>query len=311
MINEIKNESHRKFLSNIVSSGKTLLNLINAILDLSKIEAGRLELQLHPVRLQIVADEIVQMFSWKIQEKDLAFRVEIDPSIPDAVFIDEVRLRQILVNLVGNAVKFTEKGYIRMAIQNLPRHPLLKDELIDLQFSVEDTGIGIAENQQQIIFESFRQHAGQDNARYGGTGLGLAITKRLVEMMLFLAYEVESETYKFEKSLDVNLSLTGDDVKHLEKEKIAELMDELNGPLMTYWKKISKTLIINRVEEFASMIEKLGERYTLENVKQWGTILMQLASEFDIERLNYFLGKYPQLIDKLVNEAEKKSNWFR
>jgi len=178
---EIEDESQKQHLAAISASGKTLLRLINDILDLSKIEAGKLELQVQAVNPYSIFQEMEQIFSWKVKEKGLDFRMELDPALPRSLLLDEVRLRQILLNLVGNAVKFTDRGHIKLAVQKMYRE---KDHSkVDLIFAVQDTGIGISENQKQNIFGAFEQQTGQDAGKYGGTGLGLAISKRLVELM--------------------------------------------------------------------------------------------------------------------------------
>ncbi|MCP4136340.1 MAG: transporter substrate-binding domain-containing protein [bacterium] len=171
----------KEYLSAIVSSGKVLLDLINDILDLSKIEAGRVELQYAPVDIQALIQGIEQIFSMKIYAKGLNFQVIVDPDLPEGLLLDEVRLRQVLFNLVGNAIKFTESGSITLAVRK--SGTAHQDNSIDCIVSVSDTGIGIAEDQKELIFEPFRQHKGQQLSRYGGTGLGLAISKRLVEIM--------------------------------------------------------------------------------------------------------------------------------
>ncbi len=178
---KLDEEKYKEYLKSIDASGKTLLTLINDILDLSKIEAGKLDLQYQPTNAYDIFKEIERIFSWKIKEKGLEFALQIDGTIPKALLLDETRLRQILLNLVGNAVKFTHEGYIKLSAF---RKASSKDTSnIDLIISIEDTGIGIREDQQKSIFDAFHQQAGQNNAQYGGTGLGLAITRRLVEMM--------------------------------------------------------------------------------------------------------------------------------
>ncbi|MDM8558438.1 ATP-binding protein [Candidatus Parabeggiatoa sp. HSG14] len=177
----ITDKKHKSYLSSIKTAGKSLLTLINDILDLSKIEAGRLDIQYETVNPQIIFNELQQIFTLKITEQNLEFIIDIDKELPLALLLDEMRLRQVLLNLVGNAIKFTEKGYIKLSAQKIPK---IDDcNTVDLIISVTDTGIGIPENQQEIIFESFRQQEGQSIRQYGGTGLGLAITKRLIEMM--------------------------------------------------------------------------------------------------------------------------------
>ncbi len=177
---EITDKQHKSYLNSIQTAGKNLLTLINDILDLSKIEAGGLEIQYEPINPQIIFTELQQIFSLDIAEKNLELIMEIDESLPSALFLDETRLRQVLLNLIGNAVKFTDSGYIKLCAN---KEAYTNQEQIDLILAVEDSGIGIPSNQQALIFESFKQVDGQSTRKYGGTGLGLAITKRLVEMM--------------------------------------------------------------------------------------------------------------------------------
>lgn len=177
---QIQNPQLKNYLNAISTSGKTLLSLINDILDLSKIEAGRLDIHYKPVNLQIIFREIKNIFSQKLSSKNLELHIETDKEISDWLMLDEIRLRQILLNLVGNAIKFTPEGFIKIGAENIRNH---EDGSTDLELYVSDTGIGIPESQVDEIFQAFKQQAGQSNAEYGGTGLGLAITKRLVEMM--------------------------------------------------------------------------------------------------------------------------------
>lgn len=179
---EVKEPPIASYVKSIASSGRTLLALINDILDLSKIEAGKLELYYEPVDLRGLIQEILQIFSPTAKDKNLLFRSNIDDQVPPAIDIDEVRLRQILFNVVGNALKFTEQGYVQINIR-AHLYSTEAEEKVWLEIAVEDTGIGIAREQQQRIFEAFVQSSGKSDRQYGGTGLGLAITKRLINMM--------------------------------------------------------------------------------------------------------------------------------
>ncbi|KPA18805.1 two-component hybrid sensor and regulator [Candidatus Magnetomorum sp. HK-1] len=177
----ITDKKQKSYLESIQVAGRNLLRLINDILDLSKIEAGKLEIQYESVNPHMIFNEIKQIFEMKMKEKGLEFIIEVDEDIPMALMLDETRLRQILFNLVGNSVKFTDKGYIKVLAKRLLNE---KDDCnIGMVISIEDTGIGIPKNQLQSIFESFKQQDGQSTRKYGGTGLGLAITRRLIEMM--------------------------------------------------------------------------------------------------------------------------------
>lgn len=163
----------------IHSSAQNLLGLMNDILDLSKIEAGKVKLEYHPVDIPSLIAEVENIFFLKAKETEVNFIIKIDQSIPQVLMLPETCLRQILFNLVGNAKKFTEKGHVCVKVETSS----MDNEFVDLIISVEDTGIGIPKTQQQIIFEAFQQQQGQNTKKYGGTGLGLAITKKLVEMM--------------------------------------------------------------------------------------------------------------------------------
>ncbi|MGK5095428.1 ATP-binding protein [Deltaproteobacteria bacterium TL4] len=181
---QITDKQHQQFLATIRSSGKTLLGLINNILDLSKIESGKFDLEYTVVNPQLIFKEMKQLFEGQIHEKGLAFIMEIDPGLPKYLILDGIRLREILLNLLGNAVKFTASGRIKLAIVcQYPKRKSFSRPNLSLVISVEDTGIGIPKEQHKLIFEAFEQQKGQSHNQYKGTGLGLAITKRLVQMM--------------------------------------------------------------------------------------------------------------------------------
>lgn len=171
----------KRYIRTIQAAGKTLLTLINDILDLSKIEAGKMDLDKKAVNPHSLFDEIGQIFMINIQRKGLDFLVDIDKTLPEGLLLDGVRLRQILFNLLGNAVKFTEQGYVKLKVSacDVDEH----HSKLDILIQVSDTGIGIPEDQQARIFNAFEQRENQDVQKFGGTGLGLAITQRLVNMM--------------------------------------------------------------------------------------------------------------------------------
>ncbi|WP_172684063.1 GAF domain-containing hybrid sensor histidine kinase/response regulator [Desulfosarcina cetonica] len=167
------------YLDAIKTAGRNLLTLINDILDLSKIEAGRMDIAFAPVNLASIFMEMEQIFDNAINSRNLVFSSAIPPDQPEWLYLDEVRIRQILLNLIGNAIKFTEDGFVKLS----SAYRKQGDDRLCLTIGVEDSGIGIPDDEQERIFESFEQRSGQDRARYGGTGLGLAITRRLVELM--------------------------------------------------------------------------------------------------------------------------------
>ena len=168
------------YLDAINRSGKILLQLINDILDLSKIEADKVEIKRKPISLQVLLDDIKVIFSQQAIQKNLNFSVSIDNKCPCCVLLDEIRLRQILINIVGNALKFTHEGEVKITLSVL--HMDVENKKVDLVIDVFDSGIGIPEKQQENIFSAFTQQENQ-GAEYGGTGLGLTISRRLLQLM--------------------------------------------------------------------------------------------------------------------------------
>jgi PAS domain S-box-containing protein len=179
LLTRIKDETNREYVKTILTSGRNLLTLLNDILDLSKIEAGKLELQYNPANFKDLLKDVKQIFIIKANEKKLELDYNLDPAVPDYLIIDDTRLRQILLNLVGNAIKFTKNGFVHINAYTRK----ISEKSLDLIIEVIDTGIGIPKEQMNVIFEAFRQQDGQSQKVYGGTGLGLTITRRLVEMM--------------------------------------------------------------------------------------------------------------------------------
>lgn len=178
---EINDPKQKKYLDAVSSSGKNLLTLINEILDLSKIEAGKFDLEYVVMDMKTLASEMHSIFQLKAEEKKIDLIVSIDNEFPDAIVLDETRMRQILLNLISNAVKFTDEGFVKLSL--LVDRIDYVNNTVDITIEVEDTGIGIPENQKNKIFEAFVQMEGQSTRKYGGTGLGLTITKRLINLM--------------------------------------------------------------------------------------------------------------------------------
>ncbi len=178
LFDNITDKQHKEYISTILSSGKNLLNLINDILDLSKIESGKMDIEFHPMNYHEIINDIKLVFKQKIEQKGLSFKISTDASVPDYIYMDELRFYQIIFNLVSNAIKFTSKGFIHISAFAIKTSNVNE---INLSIVIEDTGIGIKEDQQEIIFDSFKQQSGQSNRDYEGTGLGLAIVSGLLK----------------------------------------------------------------------------------------------------------------------------------
>jgi CheY-like chemotaxis protein len=178
---DVSPEDHGEFLGIIQNNCRHLMGLINDILDLSKIEAHKLEIRPIPVNPHSLIDEVRAVFEPQIMRKNLSFEVIVDQSLPVSLIIDGPRLRQILFNLIGNAVKFTSEGSIRVSVRSTPVDS--SSSHVALQFAVADSGIGIPSESIEAIFRPFRQLDSQSSRVYTGTGLGLAISRRLAEAM--------------------------------------------------------------------------------------------------------------------------------
>lgn len=173
------NPKQRNYIEKVHDSAELLLTIINDILDFSKIEASQLDLEEIEFTLDSVLSKVGNLVGLRAQENDLEFHFDIDPEIPSVLVGDPTRIGQIIVNLAGNAVKFTEQGEVVISAEVQPS----SDGRVVLKFSVTDTGIGMSNEEQQKLFKSFSQTDSSVTRRYGGSGLGLAITKRLIEMM--------------------------------------------------------------------------------------------------------------------------------
>ncbi len=245
---QLKEKKLKSYVKIIKNASQTLLMLINDILDLSKIEAGKLKIQKHAVNLSNVFEDIGSIFQLKFQEKGIDFMIDTE-GIPNTLWIDEVRIRQILINLIGNAIKFTDTGYIKLKakVTALPK----SISKVNLKIDIEDTGIGIRSDQVDKIFKNFEQVEGQDNKKYGGTGLGLAISYQLAKMMdgrlSVTSKEGEGSTFTLEL---YNVDTAEATIKqNHEQEKDKEFVFEKAKVLIADDVQDNRELIIHNFED--------------------------------------------------------------
>jgi len=184
------NDEQKSIAQVIIDSGVSLLAIINDILDFSKIEAGKIDLEWVDTDIASVVDGVGRLLEARSTERGLRLQVDVDPKLPARLRADPTRLRQILLNLVGNAIKFTESGKVTLSVEGLD--PAVEGEPMRVRFAVTDTGIGLTPEQKSRLFKPFSQADGSITRRFGGTGLGLSICKRLTEMMDG-AIDVDSE----------------------------------------------------------------------------------------------------------------------
>lgn len=190
LMRETKLNTHQAdYLNKINQSSQLLLSVINDILDYSKIEAGKLELSPQAFYLQDIFDQLTTLFQQAAHKKGLGFIMDIDPQLPPTLYGDDLRLMQILTNLTSNAIKFTPRGEVRLTAKMTECH----DRLLQVEFRVCDTGIGLSEEQIQKLFKPFSQADNSTTRQYGGTGLGLVISQRLVKAMGGQHFSIESQ----------------------------------------------------------------------------------------------------------------------
>lgn len=219
-------ESQTKYMLTINESASTLMDIVNDILDFSKIEAGKLELKIEETNLFALTNQVISLFKYQANQKQIDLVLVIDANVPQFLFTDSLRLKQIIINLIGNAVKFTQKGQIQLEIKTiLP----LEDHFVNLHFSVKDTGIGIHQENLSKIFRSFEQEDNSTSRQFGGTGLGLAISNRLLALMNS-SLELES-TYGEGSNFYFNIRLKKFEVKnpHLEQTNGKSIMKNILG----------------------------------------------------------------------------------
>ena len=279
LLNERLEDARLKsYVKTIQSAGNTLLLLINDILDLSKIEAGKMQLQKVPTNVYELFDDIGAVFTPTIQNKNLELHIDIDPKMPQSVLLDAARLRQVIFNLIGNAVKFTAQGHIKLRLETLAIYD--HNSKVDILISVEDTGKGIPQDQLQKIFEAFEQTDGQDNREFGGTGLGLAISKRLTEMM---GGEIRVESQENKGSIFL-VKLYGIDISSLEapvhtKEAEEELIFEKAEILVVDNIADNRELLVKNFEGTNVHVQtaKNGkEAVSMAKDKQYDVIIMDI-----------------------------------
>ena len=296
----------------IEKSGRILLLLIGDILDFSRIEAGRLELSYESFHLRQLSGDIESMFSLEAERRGLEFILIIEEDVPQLIILDEARLRQVLINLIGNALKFTEAGSVTLFVRADLDTP--EKGLCTLLLTVEDTGIGIPPSQQEMIFEAFRQSEGQSTRKYGGTGLGLSISKSLTEAMggklslrseegkgsafsiqfqevAYLAGpEIQTETPKRAKDTRKDQIR---DISPTEKKSKGDTAAGLSEVLKKRWEEVRSSMILDDIEDFAYDLEKEGDFLQDEDLKRYAAEVLQALDELDVERLNRLLQSAP------------------
>lgn len=327
----LTNKKQAAYLKSISIAGKTLLNLINEILDLSKIEAGKFKLEYKDVNLFKLFHETRQIFSKQTQDKGIDFILTLDPHLPEYLILDGARLRQVIFNLVGNAVKFTNRGKIELRVGGFRGENSGK---LDLMVQVQDTGIGIEPDQQEIVFKAFQQHKNQSQEQYGGTGLGLAISKRLVKIMNG-SISLESApgrgslfTITFRDIKIACIKTSSDFKKEDTSAKVTfenpglaiiygttttpEIKRKLSGFIKTYEtslavriKEIQQVMLISDITKFAEEIKEIGDENGFDFLVNWSNHCLECVDCFDSKKTIAALHGFTDFINDLKTILEQ------
>ena len=313
----VEDEEGKEYLEAISSSGRNLLGLINDVLDLSRIESGKMILQPEEVNLQELLESVKQTFTYTAKEKQLQLILKIEENVPPLIEMDGIRLRQILLNLVGNALKFTEVGQVAV---NISVYPAESQEInkTGLKIAIADTGIGIAPSSQTKIFEAFTQHDGQSTRKYGGTGLGLSITERLTQMMggrIELESQVgQGSTFTLYFS-DVTIcypelihALNSLDNPIANNENFSpplikknELIAKLSDENITNFSQIQNNLTISNVENFVSCLSQLGQDYQCLSLLNYAENLQQQINQDDWKNIPETINSFHLIQQSIQN----------
>ncbi|MDR6514614.1 response regulator [Chryseobacterium camelliae] len=257
------NEIQTQYLNYINESGENLLNIINDILDFSKIESGKLELLIEPYDVYDMVSQVINVILYQSQKKNIELLLNIEPGLPKTLFLDGARLKQILINLLGNAVKFTKEGEIELKVEKLN----IDDQNIKLRFSVRDTGIGIPQDKQKYIFNAFTQENSSISKQYGGTGLGLTISNNILGYMRshlsLISTPEKGSVFFFDIEVPYETSEIKDDNKLLSIKRVLIVDDnEANRIILKHmlaFKNVESVLAASGTEALEMLLK--GERF--------------------------------------------------
>lgn len=347
MLQDELTELQQERITDLKNSGESLLEIINEILDISKIEADKLELELVEINIRELIEKTVRLLSVKTLTEEIELGASISPDMPETVIGDPTRLRQILINLLGNAIKFTKKGSVYVNVEKLAED----DKSVVLKFVIEDTGIGIPEDRIPKLFQSYEQAEKSTTREYGGTGLGLPISKKIVEIMggklkvksvvgtgssFYFEIKMEKGTQNIDSSC-ISESVVKQDVKVLIIDNNLKTQ-RIIGSYFDYWKiaydkaeKISDAnqlldrntydlILLDTVMPGLPKLEDIERYYKESMMKQKGHVVVMPTSKSTVNMSKYldmgiehhiykpvFQHKLKELLETLFSVKEKES----
>lgn len=321
------NEMQHQYMNTVFQSANTLLDLINNILDFSKIESGKLQLEAEKISLTKLSEEVTDLTKYEAHKKGLEIVLMLKPDIPEYIWIDGIRIKQVLMNLINNAIKFTDEGSIELKIEILSK----AEKKAKIRFSVTDTGIGIAKENQKKIFNAFIQEDTSVTKKYGGTGLGLAISDQILSLMgskLNLDSEVyKGSTFFFDLDLEVEfrkkykIQLEADikrvlvlDINEINQKVIQNYLQK-EGVEVDYSHNIENTVKANKENNYdvifvnhnlleLSGFEAISRLKKNEITKHKRFIILKTSSTKDKAEDTYQLVGYTQCLYKPIKKRE-------
>jgi len=286
------NDEQKEYIELIMTSAEALLSIINDILDFSRIESGNVRLEECNFSLREIIKSVENIMKLNALRKKLEFSVSINNRVFDLIYGDEVKLRQVLINLIGNAIKFTEKGYIKLLIDNFKEN----NEIYTI-FSIIDTGIGIPSNKIEKLFQKFSQVDSSTSRKYGGSGLGLIISKNLIELMggriWFESQEGKGSIFHFilpvrNDCKEIDKKLENNNEKSVDFEDLSKFKKEIAVDVIDYF-----------LSDYPKQIELIKDSILKEDFEQ----IKYLSHKFKGTVLNFGAKK----LSKIAFEIEKKS----
>ncbi|MFL1407610.1 ATP-binding protein [Marinobacter sp. M1N3S26] len=299
------------YLDAIRASSRSLLMLINDILDLSRIEAGKMRLEFGPVSLRRMLQDVRHIFDLRAREHNVSLEVSVAPDMPTGMVLDETRLRQVLFNLVGNAIKFTHEGGVTLRATVSAMEQRDDQEFCRLTIAVTDTGIGIADDQRERIFDAFEQQEGQSSRKYGGTGLGLAISRKLARMMggelSVESTQGQGSTFTLvlpevqvvpmaEEPEDQPQARQAPMTETLDMQERSWLKEQLRDDFGDEWRTVRESGDPEQMRYFAARVLSWGQRYRSRAVTRYAEKLMADVDAFNLDAINSELEAFPSLL---------------
>jgi len=316
--------AQQRQIAEIQASGASLKNLLNGILDFTRSESEQMVLKQAPLDIVDFFGGLRGRYQQRAGSKDLDFRIDLDPGMPSAIFIDPIRFQQILDSLVDNAFKFTAQGHIAVQARSVPGR---ESDTVDLKIDVEDTGIGIPEDQHTHIFKAMTQAQDQSINEYGGTGMGLALTQRIVDAMkgtISLTSQVDvGSTFRVALSgvtildeepigrtvvedisaeeiadtADGNAEWSVEDLSPETRARLPEL-EQILAQEQDSCEGLADTLTINEVEDFADRMRQTAESFEYPPLLLWSERLLTQTADFDMDGIAQTLGSFDTLVEE-------------